>query len=334
MHDYNMKLQYSFTLLIIFALSLGIQDCPGQVGKPVPIIFDTDMGPDYDDVGAITILHALADQKEATILATIASTKYEGVGPILNIFNTYFKRPDLPIGVPRGDALTLKDKQHWTDTLLNKYPHRYKRNNEFLDAVALYRKVLAQQPDNSVTIVTVGFLTNISNLLKSEADEYSSLSGADLVNKKVARLVSMAGKFPSGNEFNVREDAKASQNVFKNFKKPVILSGFEIGVKIKSGLPLIHNNKIRNSPVKDVFRISIPLDDEDRDGRMSWDQTAVLVAVRGVKPFYKVKCGTMIVAADGSNTWDAQGNAHCRLVEDQPPANVQKIINDLMMHQP
>ena len=29
------------------------------------IIFDTDMGPDYDDVGAIAILHALADTRNA-----------------------------------------------------------------------------------------------------------------------------------------------------------------------------------------------------------------------------------------------------------------------------
>jgi inosine-uridine nucleoside N-ribohydrolase len=328
-----MKFQRSATLLLFISLAFYASHAQKDA-RPVPIIFDTDMGPDYDDVGAITILHALADKKEATILATIASTKYEGVGPILNIFNTYFKRPDLPVGVPRGEALTLKDKQHWTDTLLSRYPHRYKLNADFPDAVTLYRKILAQQPDNSVTLVTVGFLTNISNLMQSKADEYSPLSGADLVNKKVMKLVSMAGKFPSGNEFNVREDAKASRHVFENFKKPVIVSGFEIGAKIKSGLPLIHNNNIRNSPVKDVFRISIPLDDEDREGRMSWDQTAVLVAIRGEKPFYKLECGAMIVAEDGSNTWNPKGKGHCRLVEAQPPATVQKIINDLMMHQP
>jgi inosine-uridine nucleoside N-ribohydrolase len=328
-----MKFQRSVALVVLISFAFYASHAQKDV-KPVPVIFDTDMGPDYDDVGAITILHALSDKKEATILATIASTKYEGVGAILNILNTYFKRPDLPIGVPHGEALTLKDKQHWTDSLLVRYPHRYTRNMEFPDAVDLYRKILAQQPDNSVTLVTVGFLTNISNLMQSKADDYSPLSGADLVNKKVTRLVSMAGKFPSGNEFNVREDAKASRYVFGNFKKPVILSGFEIGAKIKSGLPLVRNNNIRNSPVKDVFRISIPLDDEDREGRMSWDQTAVLVAIRGEKPFYKLECGAMIVAEDGSNTWDPKGKGHCRLVEAQPPANVQKIINDLMMHQP
>ena len=270
----------------------------GQTGRTVPVIFDTDMGPDYDDVGAITLLHAFADKGEAIILATIASTKYEGVAPVLNVLNTYFKRPDIPIGVPKGYALTLRDVQHWSDTLRAKYPHEIKNNNETMDAVELYRKVLALQPDTSVTIVTVGFLTNISNLLLSKPDRHSPLTGAELINTKVKNLVCMAGKFPSGKEFNVERDAKASVNVFRNFPRPVILSGFEIGNRIHTGIPLIHNNQIKNSPVKDVFRISIPLDPEDKEGRMSWDQTAVLVAVRGYKPFYKLTCGEMTVGTD------------------------------------
>ena len=64
------------------------------------VIFDTDMGPDYDDVGAIAMLHAFADEGSANILATIASTKYDGVAEVLDVFNTYFNRPDVPVGVP------------------------------------------------------------------------------------------------------------------------------------------------------------------------------------------------------------------------------------------
>jgi inosine-uridine nucleoside N-ribohydrolase len=323
-----------FSLALLITLSCHICSFGQTSKKPVPVIFDTDMGPDYDDVGAIAMLHAFADKGEATILATIASTKYEGVGPVLSVLNTYFKRSMLPIGVPRGEASVLRDTQHWSDSLIANYPHLYRSNDDAMDAVALYRKILAAQPDNSVTLITVGFLTNISNLLQSKGDEYSPLSGADLVNKKVNKLVSMAGRFPSGKEFNVHIDTKASRYVFTNFKKPIILSGFEIGAKIKTGLPLIQNADIKDSPVKDVFRISIPMAKEDRDGRMSWDETAVLVAVRGVEPYYKLSCGAMVVAQDGSNTWNPNGRGHCRLVESQPPANVQKVINELIMHQP
>src|SRR5213596_936459 len=90
-----------FACLLMQAVSLPAQ----KKANPVAIIFDSDMGPDYDDVGAITMLHAFADSGYVKILATVASTKYEGVAAIFNVFNTYFNRPGLLIGVPKEKAL-------------------------------------------------------------------------------------------------------------------------------------------------------------------------------------------------------------------------------------
>src|ERR1700712_1501125 len=184
----------SLISILIFCCAVSVS---AQIPhKTVHIIFDSDMGPDYDDAGAIAILHALADKGEANILATMASTKYEGVAGVLNVFNIYFNRPNIPVGVPKGNALDYRDFQHWTDTLIARYPHKIKTNDEAQDAVTLYRKILASQPDKSVTIVTVGFLTNLSNLLNTTADKYSKLDGKQLVEKKVKLLVCMGGKFP------------------------------------------------------------------------------------------------------------------------------------------
>jgi len=321
---------FIFFLIFLFAGNVFAQ----QAAKPVNIILDSDMGPDYDDVGAITILHALADKGEAKILATMASTKYDGVAGVLNVFNTYFKRPGIPVGVPKGYALTLRDGQHWTDTVLAKYPHQIKTNNDAWDAVKLYRKILAAQPDHSVTIVTIGFLTNLSNLLNTASDKYSKLSGSDLVKRKVKLLVCMAGKYPSGYEFNVMQDAKASQNVYQHWNTPIILSGFEIGEKIKVGLPLIHNTAIKNDPVKDVFHISIPMAKEDSAGRMSWDETAVLVAIKGYSKWYTLHKGKIIVADDGKNTWDDNGIGQAYLMEKVDYHVVQELINQLIQYVP
>jgi inosine-uridine nucleoside N-ribohydrolase len=320
--------------ILLAFLCLGLMANTQAQHKPVNIIFDSDMGPDYDDVGAITMLHAFADKGESKVLAAIASTKYQGVTGVMDVFNTYFGRPDIPIGAPKGDALELRDWQHWTDTLLAKYPHRIKSNDDAWDAVKLYRKILASQPDKSVTIVTIGFLTNLSNLLNSAADEYSKLDGKALVATKVNHLVCMAGKFPSGYEFNVMKDAKASQNVYQNWPTEIILSGFEIGMKIHVGLPLIHNQSIKNDPTKDVFALSIPKAKEDSAGRMSWDETAVLVAVKGYSQFYTLHPGRIKVANDGSDTWDDNGTGQAYLVEKVDYKEVEKLINKLIQHQP
>ena len=322
-------------LLIVFVVLLLVFFSRAQKSSsPTPVIFDTDMGPDYDDAGAITILHAFADSNRISILATMASTKYEGVAGVLNLFNTYFKRPDIPIGFPKSDAVEQRDWQHWTDTLLANYPHNIKKNSDAEDAVTLYRKLLAKQRDNSVTVITVGFLTNISNLLQSKPDQYSSLSGIDLVKKKVKKMVSMAGKFPEGKEFNVFKDIAASQYAFTHFPKPLYFCGFEIGEQIKCGLPLIHNDAIRNDPTKDVFRICIPQAAEDSAGRKSWDEVTTLIAVTDYKPDYDVKEGSITVTEDGSNTWNEKGKNQFYFIDKHSSAIMQKKIDELMMHQP
>ena len=322
---------FFFSCLLLGCMLVRAQQVSHNKTK---VIFDSDMGPDYDDVGAITLLHAFADEGKATILATMASTKYEGVAAVLNVFNTYFKRPGIPIGVPKGNAVDEKDWQHWTDTLLKKYPHRIKTNAEVPDAVKLYRKILSSQPDHSVTIVTVGFLTNLGNLINSSGDEYSSYSGRELIRRKVKQLVSMAGRFPEGKEFNVFKDAAASKTVFENWPTPVLFSGFEIGMKIFTGLPLTQNKSIHNHPAKDVFSICIPMSKEDSYGRKSWDETAVLVAIEGYKNWYQVKEGQIEIAEDGSNKWDDKKKGQFHLVENRPVEEVQELINKLMMHQP
>jgi len=306
----------------------------GQKKNPVSIIFDSDIGPDYDDVGAITILHVLADRGQANILATVASNKYEGIAAVLDVFNTYFKRPDIPIGVPKEKAVDLKDPQHWSDSILAKYPHSIKYNNQVPDAVDVYRKVLSSQPDHSVTIVTVGFFTNLANLLKSNPDQFSKLSGKDLIKRKVKLLVSMGGWFPSGKEFNISTDAISSKEALGQWPTKVIFSGFEIGKNIKTGLPLIHNETIQNSPVKDVFRIAIPQDVQDSAGRMSWDETAVLVAVEGLGPFFNLCAGKIQLKADGSNTWKKGNFAQFYLIQKGDPGKVADTINHLMMEPP
>ena len=320
-------------LIVCFCLLISISS-QSQNSRSIPIIFDSDMGPDYDDVGALTLLHAFADSGYVKILATVASTKYEGVAAVFNVLNTYFNRPGLLIGVPKGRALELKDDQHWTDTILLKYPHQIKRNDDVLSATEVYRKTLASQPDGSVKIITVGFLTNLSDLLQSPPDKYSKLDGKELVKKKVYQLVCMAGSFPAGNEFNVRMDVASSKKVFENWPTPILFSGVEIGFAIKTGLPLINNDDIKDSPVKDVYRISIPLSIQDSAGRMSWDQTAVLIAVKGYKQWWNIQTGKIKVAEDGSNTWEVGTSLHSYLKESQSLVIIRELINNMMMHQP
>ncbi|MFH5884677.1 nucleoside hydrolase [Halalkalibaculum sp. DA3122] len=321
--------------LIVFLVFIGIPDisnCQNKE-KPVSVIFDSDMGPDYDDVGALALLHALADSGEAKILATVGSNRYSQIAEVFDVINTYFGHPDLPIGVPRGASVEMKDWQGWSNVIVSKYQHDVNSNEDVYGAVELYRKILSKQTDNSINIVTVGFLTNMADLLESKPDKYSELNGRQLVAKKVNKLVSMAGKFPSGKEFNVIKDIPASDYVFENWPTEIVLSGFGIGNKIKTGIPLIENKNIESSPIKDVYSICIPKSEGDKNGRSSWDQTAVLVAVRGADPYYHKVPGQITLNHEGENEWIASEGSHYYLVETKPVEYMQVLINELMQHQ-
>ncbi|HKI44341.1 MAG TPA: nucleoside hydrolase [Balneolales bacterium] len=331
-----MKRTYWWCLFLAGLLLLSpVISAAQQSRKPVHVIFDTDIGPDYDDVGAITVLHALADSGQAKILATVASNRYPKIAEVLDVFNTYFGEPNIPIGVPKGPSVELKDWQGWSDAIVAKYPHKITSNNQVPDPVVVYRSVLSNQPDHSVTVVSTGFFTNLANLLESGPDKYSPLNGKELVEQKVKRLVSMAGKFPSGAEFNVDNDIPSSNYVFANWPTEIIFSGFEIGVKIKTGIPLIHNDHIENDPVKDVFSISIPKAAEDKNGRSSWDETAALVAVKGVSPYFKLVPGHISSVDDGGQVhWDTTRTGQYYLRDKKSVAYITGVINALIQHQP
>lgn len=323
--------QFQFLILVFF---IGFSACTPKPEDKVKIIFDTDLGPDYDDVGALAFLHAMADSGKVEILATLSSNKHELVAPSIEIINSYFNRGSLPIGAPKTAGVNLGSSQHWADSIVAKYPHKIASTSEVPDAVDIYRKLLNGQPDNSVTIVTVGFLTNLSNLLKSEADAYSPLNGRELIQKKVKILVSMAGRFPQGREFNVFMDSTASKYVYENWPGEVIFTGFEIGWEIRTGLRLM-KSPAKNSPVKDVFRISIPMSAEDKDGRMSWDETAALIGVYGTEGFFETRRGTILVNSDGNNSWkdDPQGKQYY-VIQKMPVPEMARFIEDRMMHIP
>ncbi len=328
-----MKCNFFFLNVWLFLIILS-----GYIhaAQPVKVIFDSDMGPDFDDVGAITILHALAARGECEILATVASDGYPYIAPTLEVFNRYFGKPEIPVGAAGKDAPSFSCPNHWNDSLVAKYLPEKKTNANYPLAVEVYRKVLAHQPDKSVVIITVGFTSNLADLLKSAPDKYSPLTGKDLVARKVKKWVAMAGVFPEGSEFNVNQHADASMFVFQNWPSPILFSGFEIGDKIMTGNKVASKGS-KDSPVHWAYKYC--LETYARNPirmRNSWDHTAVLCAIRNPENyFYVIGNGTFVCNPDGSNSWNADKNSnHSFLVHKYPYQKLADVLDDLMLYEP
>lgn len=322
------------SFVLLFSLCLFVLHSQGK--QPVKIIFDTDMGPDYDDVGAIAVLHALAAQGECEILACCASDGYATIAPTIDAFNHYFNRPDLPVGAAGNNAPDFSAGNHWNDSIVNRSFKEKKTNADYPSAVAVYRKTLASQKNNSVTIITVGFVSNLADLLQSGPDEFSPLSGMELVKKKVKRWVAMAGRFPEGGEFNVNRHPEASYYVFQHWPTPILFSGFEIGASVFTGRRLADEGS-DNNPLAWAYRYNLDTYEGKKAAkRQSWDQTAVLCAVRNPeKYFYVVGPGKFVIFENGQNAWDPDTNAsHYFLVHKYPYQKIADVIDELMLYEP
>ena len=328
-------------------------EAPPTASAPVDVIFDTDMALDVDDVGALALLHALSDRKECRILAVGVSESaraYDGqwAAAMADVINTYYGRPEIPVGAYRGPHQELAERGHYTEkTVRAGFAHRLLTGADAPEAYKLYRQVLAGRPDLSVRMVSVGFLTNLEALLASGPDEASPLGGVELVRRKVREWSCMGGRYPSSDEhgeFNLATYPEATAYVLGHWPTPVTFAGFELGVQVMTGARLVRERDPARNPVARAY-----LEYTGGKDRMSWDQTAALYAVRGLgsggRPYYSRVAGhnrfELLVGPPGRgpqpsrNVWVSGAEAEqAYLVAAMPPAELAQVIEELMMQRP
>lgn len=324
-------------LAAVCLATLLLTGCHTPVAEgPMRLIFDTDMGNDVDDAIALGLLNHYINDGRIDLLA-IGLTK-EGHGPMAytDMVQTWYGHSDVPLGAFRKGA---QDSRNYASIVANAVdsltgqPYFATTTADFNalpDATTLYRRVLAAQPDHSVTFVTVGFSTNMASLLDSEPDEASPLTGRELISRKVSRLVMMAGRFndPAG-EYNVIIDIPSAQKVFAEWPTPIVTSPWELGVEVCYPASSIENDFgwTPRHPVVEAYKayMEMPYD------RPCWDPTAVLYAVEGDSLFTVSAPGGIVVADDGRTTFTDSVARYPRYVlsvtPDQATALRQRMVS-------
>lgn len=331
--------------MTIFA-AIMLLTCATYADK-VKVILDTDMLTDYDDMGALAMLHALADAGECEILATLTCTRGNGSVAAVEICNHYYGRPDIPVGCTKAStAVGLRDKRGHKKflDLQDKYPgqFRYANSDDAPDAVKVYREILSSQPDNSVVICSIGFLSNLRCLLESKGDEFSPLDGKSLVKAKVKKWVAMACFYPYGHEYNSDGDGFSSRIALRDWPTPIIITDFQYGRHLYAGRAIAESS-YANNPVKDVFMAGLAprnkINSRSWDqlaGHPSWDESAVLIAVRGEDSYFNLERGFYEMTDDkGSCVWRYDlSSLSGRIVPKTSREEVGKIMDELMCRPP
>ncbi len=322
-------------MVAILAYSLSAGACVAA-DQPLNIIFDTDMGGDCDDVGGLFILHGAVARGEAKLLATMGCISSKSIAPALDAINAWFGHPEIPVGTLKDPG--FKDGGSYTNWIAERYPRRFATGSAYPDAVTLYRQILASQPDHSVTVVAVGPLRNLANLLKSKADAASPLDGPALIAKKVKELGVMGGKYrpyDSKNEkdleYNFMVDAPSTALVCASWPTPVLWNGD--GGSTCSGRRVTYEMPEHN-PLSIAY--AMYADVGYAADRLSWDPISCLVAVRGAKPWYSVVSGgsNTADAGTGRNLWKSdvdRGHSYLVLDEKRPRRDVETALEDMMV---
>jgi purine nucleosidase len=313
---------------------------------PVPLIFDTDIGNDCDDVLALGMIHALQSRQECELLAVTITKDHELAAPFTDAVNTFYGRGNIPIGVCRSGV--TPDKGKYNELCKTKdggelrYPHDLLSGKDAPDAVKVLRQVLAKSA-GSVVIAQVGFSTNVANLLRSKPDDISPLSGIDLVKQKVKMLSIMAGAFQlipengkmvEHREYNVVMDIPAAKALVELCPVPIVWSGFEIGL----ALPYPHESILKDyryakhHPLAEAYTLYEP----PPHNRPTWDLTSVLYAVRLEHGYFDLSApGQVQVNDDGLTVHRPAGTRDRFLVlKDEQKAKVIEALTLLSSEPP
>ncbi len=246
------------------------------------VILDTDMGPDCDDAGALATLISYAKEYDFDILGVCNCTSNRpGMGTIDAICN-YCGYPVENLGQwPLPGFMDDESCHKYTDEIAKRFSPKYVDGTlKVAPAVEFYRKTLAAAPDDGVVIVVIGMLNNLSALLDSQPDQYSPLTGKELIEKKVNALVSMAAILPKGRECNVICDYKSAENVFSNWPTDMYLSDFHVGWQMITGFD--PEAPQPENPIYESYRLYTA----GRCVNSSYDLTAVQFAVLGECEYY------------------------------------------------
>lgn len=333
-----MRLFLTFCLALVFC-------CATVKAAPTPLIFDTDIGNDVDDVLALGLIHNLQKRGACDLLAVTITNDTPKAAAFVDAVNTFYGRGNIPIGVVKngvrgsdGSFVKLADAM---DDGKARYPHDLKSGVDAPEATRVLRETLSKQPDGTVTMVQVGFSTNLARLLDSPADEFSPLSGRDLVRSKVKLLSLMAGAFTNiGNdthykEYNVIKDIPLAQKLATQWPTPMVWSGFEIGIAVPYSAQSITRDYeyVAHHPLKEAYYLYQPPPHE----RPTWDLTSVLYAVFPDRGYFDVsENGIITVENDGFTAWKAQGDGAYRYlkINEQQKARVRELFTWLCSEAP
>ncbi len=313
-------------VVVVGAPPAGSATHPGTASPTgTRIVIDTDLSRWWDDATAVGMANVLQQQGKVRILGVLSDIRNPQAVAAIDAIDTAYGHPGIPLGAVAGsDANTAP--HGYTGALVARLPHSVRLSNDVPGAVPLFRRLLAGQPDHSVTVVALGAYTNLAGLLRSKSGQGSPLGGRALVAAKVKRLVIEDGLFPEGAPplTNEQLDPAATREVVTGTDWPTPIAWVDglTGIQTKVGGALC-TTVPKENPMRIVYQTLFgcgPPGDGD------WDGPTLLYAIGGTQGLFAElgQGGAAYINAEGGLSWrtdPARPHDLYVRVTDQPALN-------------
>ena len=300
-----------------------------QKAEPINLILDADFGSSTDDLFALMMINHFMDEGRVDLKGIIVDREGAKNAGVVDIFNTYYGHPNVPVGLERNGVKNPRCFIPYNGICDLKDVHgnpMFKRSfdeNKCMEGYKLYRKLLSEAKDKSITVVAIGFMTTIAQLFESGADEYSKEKGVDLFGKKVKAVYIQSGRFEAGDSlsgYNMRAASKQAAVFYNNLPKDVdiIMSPSNIGdlMDYSPKDVLADLSTTERNPIKAVYT-HYTCD----TGQRMWDTNCLVNAVDGDEGYYLSPRGwvTFVDLGEASQMLfkvDPAGNARYQMPGD------------------
>ena len=323
-----MKRIFFIAILAVACLQVSMAAKRGD-NAPVAIIFETDMGNDIDDAMALDLLFKNMDQGNIRLLGVGVHKNNPHAKEYIDIMRNWYGYKKMPIGVNSACVTDMECIDYCTKTVQMKDEagsslFAQSKNPKYEEAVDMYRRLLAKADDGSVVIATVGFSTTIAQLLESQPDKYSKLSGRELVAKKVKFFSVMAGEFsiPEFAEYNVWNDLEAARTFFETSPVPMVFTPWLLGDQTQYSGKSIEQDFLWGEPhpMVEAYKhyLQMPYD------RPTWDVIAAYYACHPDADCFTISdAGDVKVVGKGITQFTPNKDGKCRYLTATPEQREQ-----------
>ena len=205
-HRTIINLKYILTFFVLAIICITISTAAAEPASKIPVIFDTDIADDIDDMWALAYLLKCPefDVKLITTASGDTALRAQFVAKTLEIYG----RTDIPIGI--GKKTESSVHKYYQKSWLEGYDYEKYPGTIIEDGVRAMVDIIMAS-DEKIKVIAVGPLPNLAAALELEP---RIAAKSEVIGMQGSIYVGHQGKGEPAAEWNIRTYIKDAQKVF------------------------------------------------------------------------------------------------------------------------